>query len=63
MYLTHDVQTALHVADQHQADARAAFPRGRRVRTRWASLARTATPTSPNLTPSSHPRRGTPAPA
>ena len=62
MYLTHDVQTALRTADQHQTDLRAACSR-RRVRAQGRRLGRAATPTSPTFTPSPRPRRGTPAPA
>ena len=66
MYFTHDVQTALHVADLHQADARAAFPRGRRIRPWWPSrwLGQPAAPARPALTPSAPSRHhGTPSPA
>lgn len=65
MYLTHDVQTTLRTANLHQADVRAAFPRGRRLRTWWPSrrVEPTTAPTRPVVMPTAPPRHGTPAAA
>ena len=65
MYLTHDVQTTLRTAHLHQSDVRAAFPRGRRLRTWWPSrrVEPTTAPTRPTVTAAPTPRHHHPAAA